>query len=531
MPTPQRLHLDERASGLLLHPTSLPGPCGIGDLGPAACRFVDFLAAAGQRWWQMLPVGPVDNSGSPYNSDSAFAGNPLLISLDRLRQDGLLDRRDVQPSSAMPPGRVNYPAVTRIKLAAMRRAFEAFKESGGPESREFRQFQDAQHDWLGGYALFHAKRAANRGRPWIAWPKQRRWKRLYPQVAHVTHLLDDVQFACFLQFQFQRQWDALKAYANERGVGLIGDIPIFVAHNSADVWANPELFDLTADGRPRTISGVPPDMFSRTGQLWRHPHYRWRRHQATGFAWWLARFRRMFALFDGLRIDHFLGFSRVWAVPGRAKTAQHGRWVKTPGEELFTVVRRRLGRLEIIAEDLGVATPAAVALRERFGFPGMRLLHFAFGNDEGDRYNQPHTFPHNCVVYPGTHDNETTAGWFERLRREHRRQRRAGMTAYERVLRYLGTSERDYVGRAAREIHWDIIRLALLSPANTAIIPVQDILGLGNEARMNVPATTRGNWQWQMLPGQFTPRLARRLRDQTDACGRLRTVKRSTLDG
>jgi 4-alpha-glucanotransferase len=325
-----------------------------------------------------------------------------------------------------------------------------------------------------------------------------------------------LDFERFVQFEFERQWSNLRRHASRRGVGLIGDIPIFVAHDSADVWAHPELFQLEADGRAKFVSGTPPDMFSRTGQLWGHPQYRWARHRASGFAWWLGRLRRMFALFDAVRLDHFFGFYRVWSVPGRARTAQHGHWIRTPGRELFQAVQRTLGRLEIFAEDLGVETPGALALRDRFGFPGMRLLQFAFG--PGPRqYHAPHNYPRQCVVYPGTHDSDTTVGWFGLLKRAARKSRRAGESSdYERVLRYLGTD--------GREIHWDLIRLAMLSVANVAIIPAQDLLGLDNEARMNIPATAPGNWEWRLRAGAPTAGIARRWRELAVAGDRLRAL-------
>ncbi|HPM22568.1 MAG TPA: 4-alpha-glucanotransferase [Phycisphaerae bacterium] len=509
------LTLSDRAAGVLLHPTSLPGRHGCGDLGPAAYEFVDFLAAAGVRWWQMLPVGPPGLANSPYAALSAFAGNAMLISLERLVTDGLLDAADSVPARGLPPDRVAYSVVTRYKHARLRKAFDRFVQRGGLKRRAFTQFCAAQSAWLDDHALYTALRQAHGNAAWPEWPRDVRLR----ERAALRQARDTLRAAIdcerFVQFEFDRQWSALKKYANTHGVGLIGDIPIFVAHDSSDVWSQRALFDLDAAGRPRTISGVPPDYFSRTGQLWRHPHYAWRRHQATGFAWWIARFRRMQALFDAVRIDHFLGFNRVWAVPGRAQTARRGKWVKTPGRELFTALRRALGRLEIIAEDLGLVTPEAAALRDRCGFPGMRLLHFGFGPGNGPRYIQPHTFPRNCVVYPGTHDNETTVGWFAHLRQAAHKRRPAGtLSDYDRVLRYLGTD-----GRA---IHWDMIRLALSSPANTAIIPAQDLLGLGNEARMNTPATTTGNWQWRLRPGRLTPTLATRLREMTEAYDRER---------
>ncbi len=506
MPAPprSRFSLAARAAGVLLHPTALPGPHGVGDLGPAAYRFAEFLYAAGQTWWQMLPLGPPGVGNSPYSAFSAFAGGALLVSLEALADEGLLfGRRPPRGADATATGlsdrQVAYPAVARFKHARLRAAFERFAARGGLREHTFVHFCQAHADWLNDYALYMALRRAQRGRPWPRWPRPLRDRRPAALREARTALREAIDFERFVQFEFDRHWFALKHYANDLGVGLIGDIPIFVAQDSSDVWAHRELFDLHADGRPRTVSGVPPDYFSRTGQLWNHPHYRWERHQASGFAWWLARFRRMGQLFDAVRIDHFLGFHRVWAVPGGAKTARKGQWVKTPGAALFTALRRKLGRLEIIAEDLGVVVPKAVALRERCGFPGLRLLQFAFGDEADSRHNLPHNYPSDCVVYPGTHDNETTAGWFRNLSRS-----APGRAARARVLRYLGST--------GREIHWDLIRLALASPANTAIIPAQDLLGLSNEARMNTPARARGNWQWRLQPGQITLAIARRLR-------------------
>ena len=379
----------------------------------------------------------------------------------------------------------------------------------------FERFCAEERAWLGEYALFAALARAHRGQSWLKWPRALRLRNAAAVRRAERELSQETAFESFLQFQFDRQWSALRrSYARQQVVGLIGDIPIFVAYDSADVWAHRDLFQLDAGGRPRVVSGVPPDCFSRTGQLWGHPHYDWRRHQATGFAWWLARFRRTFARFDAVRIDHFLGFNRVWQVPGRARTAQHGKWVAVPGRKLLDTARRRLGKLEIIAEDLGVVTPEATALRDRYGFPGMRLLHFAFGGD-GGHYNEPDAYPRECVVYPGTHDNNTTVGWFRTLRAESRRRRRKGtLSTLERALRYTGTD--------GREIHWDLVRLALMSVANTAIIPVQDLLGLGEEARMNFPGTGTGNWEWRMRPGALNESIAGRLHDLAVAYNRIR---------
>ncbi len=514
--------LAQRAAGVLLHPTSLPGPHGIGDLGPAAHEFVDFLAAAGLRWWQMLPLGPPGPGHSPYSARSAFAGSPLLISLDGLVADGWLTPADARPPRGLPAGRVAYPAVARYKRGRLRLAFEAFTQAGGPASAAYVRFCRSQAAWLDDYALFAALATAQRSTTWTGWPTE--WRRPRagggPRPGRGSDhgrgsdqgLARAIEFERFVQFAFDRQWTALHKHAQARGVGLIGDLPIFVAHESADVWAHPELFDLDAAGRARTVSGVPPDLFSRTGQRWGHPHYRWSRHAATGFAWWIARLRRLFEQFDAARIDHFLGFSRVWAVPGRARTARRGRWVATPGAELFAAVRRALGPLEIIAEDLGLLTPAAAALRDRLGLPGMRLIQFAFGGDAGSRYHLPHNHPRRCATYPGTHDNDTVAGWLESLRAADRRARSDASSAYRRLLRYCGQSTVN---------HWDVIRLVLQSPADLAIIPLQDLLGLGSAARMNTPATERGNWAWRLTDARPLQRLSERMRELLDTYDRL----------
>jgi 4-alpha-glucanotransferase len=508
-----QFRLNQRASGLLLHVTSLPGGHGIGDLGPAAYRFVDFLAAAGQRWWQVLPTGPTGPGHAPYSATSAFAGNPLLLSLERLAAEGLLDTRDLTPAAESSPGRVNYAAVAEYKWPRLRQACDAFVQGGGLREPAFVEFCDTQAHWLDDYALYAALRQVHQNRHWLCWKTGLRRRLAAALRAADRRWHNEVAAARFVQYQFDRQWQALKRYADQRGVGLIGDIPLFAAHDSSDVWSHRELFDLDRGGRPRTVSGVPPDYFSRTGQLWGHPHYRWSRHRATGFAWWLARFRRMFEQFDAVRLDHFLGFHRVWAVPGRAKTARRGRWVIVPGGELFAALRRELGPLPIIAEDLGAMTPAASRLRVRLGFPGMRILQFAFGGGAGSPCHRPYAYPRNCVVYPGTHDNETTVGWFERLRRARRARAGAEPTEWQRVLRYVGTS--------GHEIHWDFIRLALASPANLAIIPVQDVLGLDNAARMNAPGTCAGNWDWRLTPGALARRHAQRLRQLAETYDRL----------
>ena len=518
--TPTRFRLDERTCGLLFHPTCLPGPHGSGDLGPAAYRFVDFLVTAGQRWWQMLPLGPVGPGNSPYSSPSAFAGSPLLISLERLVEERLLTADDLEPVRNFSAERVRYGPVIRYRTARLRKAFSAFQRQGGHKQAAFERFCVEQREWLEDYALFCALRHAGRGAAWTSWERDLRLRRTAALRRARRELREQIAYERFVQYLFACQWAALKNHCARRGVGLIGDLPIFVAHDSSDVWTHRELFLLDAAGRPQVVSGVPPDKFSRTGQLWGHPLYRWERHEATGWRWWLARLRHTLAQFDAVRIDHFLGFNRCWAVPGRARTARRGGWLKSPGAALFSAVANTLGPVQIIAEDLGVITREALALRDRFGFPGMRLLQFAFGDDAESRYHQPHNAPRRSVVYPGTHDNHTALGWFRALRRARRKRKgKDGLTEQQRVLRYLGTD--------GRQIHWDLIRLAYMSPANLAIIPVQDLLGLDDRARMNTPATTRGNWSWRLPPGRLTATIARRLRDLADT--HERTARRPPL--
>ncbi len=511
---------DQRACGLLLHPTSLPGNGGSGDLGPAAYRFVDFMADAGQRWWQMLPTNPPGLGYSPYSPLSAFAGGPHLISLDRLKQEGLLKSADLRPVAGLRDERVVFGTTMRYRLARLRRAFVRFADLGGLTDPEFKHYCQQQGGWLDNWALFATLKRRNHGKAWFEWPRALRLASRAELRQLRRDFAGELDFERFCQFEFDRQWAALRAYASKRGVGLVGDLPIFVATDSADVWGSPELFALDAQRRPKIVTGVPPDYFSKDGQLWNHPHYAWPRHRRTRWAWWIARCRRLVEQFDGARIDHFLGFCRLWAVPGRAKTARRGKWIPTPGDELLSAVTRALGRVEIIAEDLGLVTPQAVKLREKFGYPGMRLLLNAFWGEQF--YDEPHAHPPDCVVYTGTHDNETALGWFQRIKREAKRQRRArgGLSQYDRLLRYVGTD--------GHEICWDLIRAAYISSANTAIIPVQDVLQLDNAARMNVPGKPTGNWTWRLPAKSLTARLARRLRGLSEAYDRVRPLPSTT---
>ncbi|QOJ13796.1 MAG: 4-alpha-glucanotransferase [Planctomycetia bacterium] len=529
--------LSQRSAGILLHPTSLPGPHGVGDLGRAAHGFVDFLAASGMTWWQMLPITPPDRVGGPYSSDSAFAGSPLLISLDALVEEGLLTRADIAAPRALDDApEARYPAALAFRTRALKRAYRAFAARTGDTLHQYDAFCAEHAYWLDSDALYRALREESRGKSWFRWPAALRTASRPARAAALRRLSERVAYHRFVQFEFDRQWRRLRSHCAERGVRLMGDIPIFVAYDSSDVWARQELFALTPDGRRRWQTGVPPDDFNRNGQLWEHPLYDWNAHQKERFAWWIARFRHTLAQFDAVRIDHFLGFARCWAVPGHHRTALRGQWRPAPGRELFDAVRHALGRPEVIAEDLGEVTPEAIALRERYGFPGMRILHWAF--NPGAAYHQPHNFPADSVVYTGTHDNDTTVGWWKSLQEMERRLRRAsggrgGVASSRRqtgvpsgsakVDPRLGTTARAraYMNTDAREIHWDMIRLAMASPANTAIVPLQDVLGLDTRHRMNIPGTPRGNWKWRFDAGQLRESHARRLRALAATYGRL----------
>ena len=482
-----------RASGLLLHPTSLPGPYGIGDLGPEARNFAAALAQAGCTFWQVLPLGPTGYGDSPYQTFSAFAGNPYLVSPDDLLNEGLLQPADLLNMPAFPPGRVDYGALIPWKRELLRQAFRRFRAGGFPQvENDFAAFRKAHAHWLPDFALFMALKEAHRGAPWTQWPQPLRSRQPDALEAARRDLAEAVAQVEFEQFLFFRQWKALRAAAAGHGVRFIGDVPIFVAHDSADVWAHPELFLLDAEGNPTVVAGVPPDYFSVTGQRWGNPLYRWEAHRQQGFAWWLARLRAVLGLVDVVRLDHFRGFAAYWAIPAEAPTAETGHWEPAPGAELFAAVRDTLGDPPLIAEDLGVITPDVEALRDRFGFPGMKVLVFAFGSGPANPF-LPHNYAHpNFVVYTATHDNDTTVGWWQRATEEER----------DFTRRYLASDGSD--------IAWDLIRAAWASVAKWALAPVQDVLRLDNAARMNYPGRMGGNWAWRMtvpLPEDAIARL------------------------
>ncbi len=492
-----------RASGILLHPTSLPSRFGIGDLGESAYHFVDFLVDSGQSLWQVLPLGPTGYGDSPYQCFSAFAGNPLLISPQRLVEEGALDPAALGEVPAFPADHVDYGWVIHWKRDLLQRSFVHFLQyADAQQQRAFEQFCTANAHWLDDYALFMALKEAHDGAAWNTWEDD--IARYTPSAVSRarSRLSLQIQQQRYYQFQFFQQWRSLKQYANARGVRIIGDIPIFVAFDSADAWAHRELFYIDERGNPTVIAGVPPDYFSPTGQRWGNPLYRWDVMAQQGYAWWIERCRSAFALFDLVRIDHFRGFESYWEVPAAEPTAVNGRWVKGPGKALFQALRAALGELPIIAEDLGIITEEVRALRDAVGFPGMRVLQFAFVADTSSDF-LPHNYVRNTVAYLGTHDNDTTVGWFEKLDADTRQQ----------VL--------DYTGTEGREIHWELIRLLMMSVADTVIFTMQDVLGLGSDARMNFPGRSEGNWQWRFSWEMVPPDVAARLRKLTHTYGRL----------
>ena len=498
-----KLDFHHRASGILMHVTSLPGPHGCGDLGREARRFIDFLAEAGQTWWQVLPVGPPGHAPgfSPYDSASAFAGSPWLVSLPVLGRHRLLTESDLEPAPGFSAQRVNFPATLRFREERLRRAFARFRQRRDDRSPRFRQFCEANADWLEDFSLFMALRRDSGGKRWTQWESGVRQRQPAALRAARERLANEIAGHRFVQFEFDRQWRELRDRAHRRGIGLIGDLPIFVAQDSADVWCHPELFQLDRCGEPRRISGYPPDRFNRNGQRWGHPQYEWAAHEQTGFAWWVRRFERIFELFDALRIDHFLGFTRTWSIPAHATNARSGRWVKSPGFKLLAAVERKLGPRPMIAEDLGHVTPADIRLRDTLGLAPMRIFQFGFGSEADSADHLPHSYPRLCAAYTGNHDNDTAVGWFRHLR----------PAQQKRV--------RTYTGGAETTPHVGAIRTLMASSANVVLFPMQDVLGLGQRARMNTPGTLEGNWQWRLQPTKLD-QTARNLRRLVELFGR-----------
>ncbi len=491
-----------RRAGVLLHPSSLPGPFGIGDLGPAAARWLTWLAQARQTLWQTLPLGPTGFGDSPYQSLSAFAGNPLLISPERLVEAGLLTRAELDPMPAASSRRVQFAEVIDYKRRVLVRAFERYRGLGRSTWRApVEAFREAERDWLDDFAVFTALKDDFAGQPWCAWPRDLALRAAKSLAGARQRLADEIDRVIFEQMLFRTQWEQLRARAREQGIQIIGDVPLYLAYDSAEVWANPELFRLDAHGVPTHVAGVPPDYFSPTGQRWGNPLYRWARHRADGFAWWQRRMRSALGLSEWVRIDHFRGLAAYWEVPASSPTAENGRWVRAPGAALLTALAHQTPRLPLIAEDLGVLTEDVVELRTRFGLPGMRVLQFAFDGDSRNPF-LPHNYETATVVFTGTHDNDTTCGWYE--------------SADERVR----DCARRYLGRDGSDICWDLMRLAWTSVACMALAPLQDVLAMGSEARMNFPGRAAGNWDWRFAEGDLTSALAERLGELTTLAGR-----------
>jgi 4-alpha-glucanotransferase len=500
-----------RASGVLLHPTSLPGPYGIGDLGPAAYAFADALAAAKQTYWQVLPLGPTGYGDSPYQCFSAFAGNTNLISPELLRRDGWLTDNDLASVPEFPAGRVDFGAVIEYKNRLLQKAAARYRAGRGEGvAVAFDEFCHRTQGWLSDYALFRALKETHGGTSWTEW-KPELVKRDATALNRAREALEEeIEAHQLYQFFFFQQWQELKEHCHAYGLRIVGDAPIFVAHDSADVWAAPTQFKLNPDGSPQVVAGVPPDYFSKTGQLWGNPIYDWERMRADGFRWWIHRMRWAFETYDLVRLDHFRGFEAAWEVPSGEETAVNGSWVTVPGEALLQALSQALGEPPIIAEDLGVITPEVEALRDRFGFPGMRVLQFAFGSDAANPH-LPHNYVHNSVAYTSTHDNDTTVGWFE----EGKQAAETDGVVRDDIkyaLRYLDT--------LGIEINWDFVRAVWASVADTAIAPLQDLLGLGREGRMNLPASESGNWNWRFQEGELTDDVLERLTDLTECYGR-----------
>lgn len=500
--------MNTRRSGILLHLTSLPSAFGLGDLGPTAYQFADFLARTRQSLWQILPLNPTSLAygNSPYSSQSAFAGNPLLISPELLVQDGLLQNSDLAEAPSFPAHTVDYAAVIAFKTKLLERAFEIFKRQAHGEDDELHAFARDNAWWLDDYALFVALREHFNYALWGDWPWEIRTRQEHVMHEARAQMQDRIAREKFIQFLFFRQWLNLKRYCNRKHIQIIGDIPIYVNYDSADVWSHSHLFKLNESRKSRLVSGVPPDYFSATGQLWGSPVYEWDTLRATNYAWWLQRLDQNFTLCDWVRLDHFRGFMAYWEIPAHETTAINGRWIEAPGWDFFNTLARHYTHLPIIAEDLGVITPDVREVMQHFGFPGMKLLMFAFSSDTNNvHHGAPHTYARHAVVYTGTHDNNTTRAWFQQ---EASAEERGKMS--------------EYIGRELGEenVSWELIRMGMMSVANMVVFPMQDLLNLGAEARMNTPGTDRENWQWRVLPEQLTPALAERLTEMTRIYGR-----------
>jgi len=495
--------MKQRGSGILLHITSLPSPYGIGDMGPWAYRFADFLSQTKQRFWQILPLNPTDPiyGNSPYHSISAFANSLLMISPERMVDDGFLSREDLKPVPDFPQRRIDYRQVIAYKEKLFHSAYERFKER---KNSEYEQFCSENGHWLEDFALFIALKAHFKGQIWSDWPQEIRDRQPEALQNMKKQLQERIKREKFLQYVFLKQWFSLKEYCNQRDIQIFGDMPIYVDYDSVDVWMAPEMFKLDESKRPLFVAGVPPDYFSETGQLWGNPVYRWDALKEKRYDWWMKRIKHNLKLFNLVRIDHFRGLVAYWEVPAGENTAINGKWVEAPAEDFFKVLLEQFPDSPIIAEDLGIITPDVREHMDRFGFPGMKILLFAFGDDAKNPY-LPHNHVKNCVLYTGTHDNNTVRGWFDN---------EASPAIKKRLLRYLGREV------PAEEINWELIRIVMMSVANMVIFPMQDVLGLGEKDRMNRPSTPKDNWEWRLLPDQITLSLSERLREMTEMYGR-----------
>ena len=490
-----------RSSGILLHPTSLPNRYGIGDLGKSAYKFIDFLHNSGCKLWQTLPLGPTGYGDSPYQSFSTFAGNPYLISPDLLLEEDLLHPNDLKEELDFDNDLVDYGRVISWKLNLLERAFIRFERDPNLGRRNLDIFREKNSDWLEDYALFMALKEANGGGSWIGWDESLRNREKAALAKAREELKPAIDRFTFYQFLFFRQWDALRMYAKEKNIQIIGDIPIFVSYDSSDVWANPELFFIDEKKLPTVVAGVPPDYFSETGQLWGNPLYKWKKHKAENYVWWVKRMSAVLNMVDVVRLDHFRGFAGYWEVPAKELTAVNGRWVPGPGADIFERLKDELGGLPIIAEDLGEITPDVFELRDQFNLPGMKIFQFAF-SDENNPF-LPHHYPENCVAYTGTHDNDTARGWYE------------SASEYEKdfARRYLSVDGSDFA--------WDLIRSLWHSRANFVLAPMQDLLSLGTEARMNYPGRLGGNWGWRMKEDEMSDALLGKLKKINERAGRI----------
>ena len=494
-----------RKNGMLMPVSALPGAYGIGCFSKEAYRFVDILKESGQKLWQILPLGQTGYGDSPYQSFSTFAGNPYFIDLETLIEDELLTKEECdQADFGENEEEIDYEKIYNARFKVLKLAYKRAKKGGLIQSKAYQEYLKEEEEWLADYALYMAVKDSFGGKSWDQWEEDIRLRRPEAMKAYQEKLAPEVEFYEFLQYLFAGQWAGLKEYANEQGIEIIGDIPIYVAFDSADTWANPKLFQLDEENLPIAVAGCPPDAFSATGQLWGNPLYAWEYHKKTGYDWWMKRVAHCFKIYDIIRIDHFRGFDEYYAIPYGDKTAENGEWMPGPGMDLFRTMKEKLGDLPIIAEDLGFLTDSVRKLLKDSGYPGMKVLEFAFVAGQDSDY-LPHNYGRNCVVYTGTHDNDTLQGWYQTLSEEDK----------EMTKEYLNNAY-----TPEEEVHWDFISLAMRSVADTCIIPVQDFLGLGNQARINMPSTLGGNWQWRMKKGAFTEELIRKIKILTKVCAR-----------